>query len=411
MDRVSTILITGLTGCGKTKVIQNLLNALPLTARCAVCVHQHARAFGLETTFPIPDDFKLDDPRLALYFEVYDFGSGCICCSPDGDLTRALWKLSADRECGRCSATHLIIETTGIADPRPFSRLLSTNEDITRHFRLDSVAVVLKSSGEAVGNAESVRRIWNTQISNSDVAIFYEVKSIKDSLRKPAIDTERIRTSVVNSRLLFIESIGSASLPWTDIVVETQDGGRSGKACGACDDQDEWGSKIQLVSLSGHDQSFQTACVVESGGVILDRFTSWISELLDVGAAGAGGGTVLHVKGFVAVRWESDPDAAAAAELGHVSTANTWTRMMVVSAYAGGAVTLSQVGSARQRHVQLEEVDGAYEGALREPGTCKLFFLGSVGGACRSWMRGGVFELTESEMLVMAGAEQPGQLV
>ena len=48
-------------------------------ARAAICVHQFAKAFGLETT-PLE--------RAAHYSEVYDFGSGCVCCSPDGDLVR-----------------------------------------------------------------------------------------------------------------------------------------------------------------------------------------------------------------------------------------------------------------------------------------------------------------------------------
>lgn len=387
MDRISTILITGMTGCGKTAVIQKILKSLPVSARCAVCIHQHARAFGLETNCPVPDDFDMDDPRLALYFEVYDFGSGCICCSPDGDLTRALTKIGSEMEFQRRIITHLVVETTGIADPRPFSRLLSTNEDIIRHFRLDSVAVVLNTAPGGLPwkkspKSENLSKVWRTQICNSEIAILHKLDLIDPSSLKDAIESECKEISSINSNLRFVEDKVAGTLDWSNFSFENRISG-CGQSCGTCNDRNEWTEKLQLVTLSGHDQTFQTACVVESGGVILERFTAWLTALLDCEAASAGTGGVWHVKGFFAVRWEQEPDAEAAAALADVRTANAGLRMAVVSAYAGGPVRVWEVGAARRRHAALGEFDGAYEGAVLEAGTCKLFFLGSVGaGPC-----------------------------
>ena len=169
MDRISTILVTGLTGSGRTTLIQHLLATLPAEARCAVCVHQHAKGFGLEAHYPTPYGFDPDDERLAVYFEVYDFGSGCICCSPDGDLTRLLCQMGRERERDGLSViTHLLIETTGIADPRPFTRLLSAEAYVCKHFRLDRVVSVVELSHglSSISCPSPTRKVWEEQVDS-----------------------------------------------------------------------------------------------------------------------------------------------------------------------------------------------------------------------------------------------------
>ena len=78
-------------------------------------VHHFAYEFGLETT-----SVETKDGRpLVFCEEVYDFGSGCICCSPKGDFARLLWRLKDLSEervaAGRGRVTHLLVETTGEA--------------------------------------------------------------------------------------------------------------------------------------------------------------------------------------------------------------------------------------------------------------------------------------------------------
>eukprot|EP00451_Oxyrrhis_marina_P026920 CAMPEP_0204340938 /NCGR_PEP_ID=MMETSP0469-20131031/22967_1 /ASSEMBLY_ACC=CAM_ASM_000384 /TAXON_ID=2969 /ORGANISM="Oxyrrhis marina" /LENGTH=84 /DNA_ID=CAMNT_0051325569 /DNA_START=1 /DNA_END=252 /DNA_ORIENTATION=+ len=82
-DRVCGWIVTGLTGAGKSTVVNSLLARLPADAAVAVCVHHHAKAFMLETT-----PLEVEQPGVVHFSEVFDFGSGCLCCSPDGDLTR-----------------------------------------------------------------------------------------------------------------------------------------------------------------------------------------------------------------------------------------------------------------------------------------------------------------------------------
>ena len=112
-------------------------------ASIAVCQHHHAKAFGLDTT-PLA--------RPVLHTEVYDFGSGCLCCSPDGDMLRVLQQLDAAPAADETRPTCLLIETTGVADPAPFVALLKRSTWTRRRFVLRAIVAcvdVLRADGAA----------------------------------------------------------------------------------------------------------------------------------------------------------------------------------------------------------------------------------------------------------------------
>ena len=81
---VPVLIITGYAGAGKT-VLTNLLLQRAKTAKLnvAVIVHRQAEEYGIATN-------PIDDAPLPFCETVYDFGSGCICCSPKGELIRLL---------------------------------------------------------------------------------------------------------------------------------------------------------------------------------------------------------------------------------------------------------------------------------------------------------------------------------
>ena len=115
-------IITGATGVGKSKFLSQLLTELPSTSNVAVISHRHANSFGLETTtLPLTSATTATTLATATYFQVFDFGSGCLCCSPDGDLTRLLRELTVKHS---VPFTHLFLETTGVADVRPFIQVV-----------------------------------------------------------------------------------------------------------------------------------------------------------------------------------------------------------------------------------------------------------------------------------------------
>ena len=68
-----------------------------------------------------------------------DFGSGCLCCSPRGDFARLLWRLrdasEAARAEGRQPCSHLLVETTGLAEPAVFARMFFSDPAVASAFR------------------------------------------------------------------------------------------------------------------------------------------------------------------------------------------------------------------------------------------------------------------------------------
>ncbi|CAD7974726.1 unnamed protein product, partial [Amoebophrya sp. A120] len=215
-ERIPVFLVTGATGAGKSTLIAHLIQALPSNRRAILIRHRHAKAAMLET-FPPPRlvvDGKSrssavfhpahrslkahqpyeagavtrDDEGVATdvipaqssfyavrhFSEVFDFGSGCVCCAPDGDLMRQLVELQAelkrdhvetgsattvrDVEDGRhqhagpttaSSSSHfyyaLFVETTGLADPRPFLRVFQTEPTVCAHYELHAILCVVDS--------------------------------------------------------------------------------------------------------------------------------------------------------------------------------------------------------------------------------------------------------------------------
>ena len=84
-------IITGATGIGKSTYLSNLVQTLPPYSHTIIISHRHANSFGLETTNITPP--TMESNSTISHYQVFDFGSGCICCSPDGDLTRLLSEL------------------------------------------------------------------------------------------------------------------------------------------------------------------------------------------------------------------------------------------------------------------------------------------------------------------------------
>ena len=62
--------------------------------------------------------------------EVFEMNNGCICCTVRGDLLRIFDRLSSSNDDGEKSFDHILIETTGLADPAPVAQTFFVNEDV-----------------------------------------------------------------------------------------------------------------------------------------------------------------------------------------------------------------------------------------------------------------------------------------
>lgn len=132
--RIPVVVLTGFLGAGKTTLLNHLLGT-PAMAGTAVLINE----FGdVAVDHHLVD--KIDEALVVL-------DGGCICCSVQGDLVRALkllFKRAAQREIGPLG--RVLIETTGLADPAPVIHTLMEEPFIAARFRIDGVVTAVDAT-------------------------------------------------------------------------------------------------------------------------------------------------------------------------------------------------------------------------------------------------------------------------
>lgn len=132
--RIPVVVLTGFLGAGKTTLLNHLLGD-PGLARAAVLINE----FG-EVALDHHLVEKVDETLIVL-------DSGCICCSVQGDLVKALKSLfqrALRREISPID--RVLIETTGLADPAPVIHTLMQDLFIADRYRCDGVITVVDAT-------------------------------------------------------------------------------------------------------------------------------------------------------------------------------------------------------------------------------------------------------------------------
>lgn len=124
-DRIPVTIVTGFLGAGKT----TLLNALLRCKDSRICVIENeVGSVGL-------DHDLLRGATEGFAKDVFVLANGCVCCSAGsggtgGELERVLDLVLdialATREAGEPPVDHVVIETSGLADPAPLVELFFT---------------------------------------------------------------------------------------------------------------------------------------------------------------------------------------------------------------------------------------------------------------------------------------------
>ena len=125
-NRIPVTIITGFLGAGKTTLLNNIIKKNP-GKKIAIIENE----FG-ETSI---------DTELVVSAEggLFEMSNGCICCALNNDLHEVLYKiLQSDKK-----IDHLIVETTGIADPSPITMTFLSDISIQGKFRLDGTVTLV----------------------------------------------------------------------------------------------------------------------------------------------------------------------------------------------------------------------------------------------------------------------------
>jgi len=126
LPKIPVTVITGFLGSGKTTLINRILTE-----------HHGIRFAVIENEFGeigIDQELVLNEKE-----EVIEMNNGCICCTVRGDLIRIIKKLVASER----PPEHILIETTGLADPSPVAQTFLTDPDIADSTYLDGIVTVV----------------------------------------------------------------------------------------------------------------------------------------------------------------------------------------------------------------------------------------------------------------------------
>lgn len=129
-NRIPATIITGFLGSGKTTLLNHILTA------------DHGKRIAvIENEFGEVDiDGSLVASKSTGAEDIIMLNNGCLCCTVRGDLVRMIGELVEKK---RDNFDHIVIETTGLANPAPIIETFYAEDKIFNDVKLDGVVTLV----------------------------------------------------------------------------------------------------------------------------------------------------------------------------------------------------------------------------------------------------------------------------
>ncbi|HEY2702917.1 MAG TPA: GTP-binding protein [Candidatus Dormibacteraeota bacterium] len=273
-DRVPVTVLTGFLGSGKTTLLNHILTA------------QHGRRIAvIENEF---GEIGIDDALVVnADEEVFEMNNGCICCTVRGDLIRILGNLMRRRD----RFDHILVETTGLADPAPVAQTFFVDDEISTQLRLDAIVTLVdakhildhldevKPDGVENESVEQVAFADRIVVNKIDLVDAETIRRVEERLRSINAVAQIVRSEHARVDLDRILGVGAFDLAK---VLEMD-------------------PTFLEQSDHLHDTRVTSVGIELDGDLDSDRLNAWISKLLR-----EKGVDIFRSKGILAIQGNSD---------------------------------------------------------------------------------------------------------